>query len=149
LVPDRGFATSAKLRELGHSGPITLVGIEAYSCVASSGTCNYTAYDCAIPNRLPLPEKPVTRKAGSGKAGRFNKNPYLTKLTRNNESPFAQFWNGLPAEARPESFSVAEGLFLALPADIDRTNAIACWPKYRHIRSLRRERPLVIPYLRS
>lgn len=130
---------------------------------------NYIVYDCAVPDRLPLPEKPeagapvpenpeaelplpekpVTGKAGSGKAGRFNKNSYLKKLTSNNESPFAEFWNGLAAESRQEPFAVAEGLYLALPADIERENAIRHWPAYRRLQGLRKKEALLVPYLRA
>lgn len=139
---------------------------------------NYIVYDCAVPEQLPfqetrkadtplpespemakllpentevaklLPENPASGKARYGKAGRINKNPYLIKLTTNNEW-FDSFWNGVDPKFRPANHQGALTLYLQLPADIDRQSAIEHWPVYESLRLRRGETPCLLTYLRQ
>lgn len=130
---------------------------------------NYIVYDCAVPDRLPLPEKPEVARpvpekpeeekllpenpasgvSGSGKAGRLNKNPYLIKPTRYIDGRFQAFWESVELAHRHCHREAAETLYLNLPADIDRTNAVEIWPLHHRIEVLRGRAPKLIAYLKS
>lgn len=129
---------------------------------------NYIVYDCAIPGRLPLPEKPEQaaplpekpemetplpafpdrETPDAGKSGRFNKNPYLIKPTRYNDE-FARFWDVVEPQYRPIDRGAALSQFRNLPADIDRISAEALWQTYRDIEIKRRHTPKLLAYLKN
>lgn len=129
---------------------------------------NYIVYDCAIPDQLPFREnremakpvgenpevakpevdKPASGKPTSGKPRRINKNPYLIKLTTNNEW-FDRLWNGTDPKYRPSNHNGALALYQQLPADIDRQSAIEHWPIYESLRLRRGESPCLLSYLRQ
>lgn len=129
---------------------------------------NYIVYDCAIPGQLPLPEKPEQaspfpekpemgkplpafpdrEKPDAGKPGRFNKNPYLIKPTRNNDE-FEELWQSLNPRNLPVDKGAALSAFLNLPADIDRTNARRLWETYFNITAKRGQIPKLLTYLKT
>jgi hypothetical protein len=129
---------------------------------------NYIVYDCAIPGRLPFPEKPEQaallpenpemgkplpdfpdrETPDAGKAGRFNKNPYLIKPIRYNDE-FAAFWATVAPANRPADPGVAQAIFRNLPADIDRVNAVKLWESYREIIIKRGKPPKLLVYLKA
>lgn len=133
---------------------------------------NYLVYDCAVPEKLPLPEKPEAERpvpenteaeattsvfsarggTASGEHGRSNKNPDLIKPIRNNDvgvGPFQDWWLTIPVANRPQNRLACENLFLRLPAEIDRTNAVRYWPLHFRIQALRGKAISLQNYLRD
>lgn len=134
---------------------------------------NYVIYDVAIPEHLPLPEKPepgepltekaeaatplpekplsgsaVSGSAASGKHGRITNTELLQKhISR--KPQFAALWEAWRPEHRPKDRAGAERLFNALPTDADRDNAVACAASYHRLCAYRSQKPSMALYLRN
>lgn len=133
---------------------------------------NYIVYDCAVPDRLPLPEKPEPATplpekpdvdqplpenpdagfAVSGKSGRNNKNsklPISPLPPGTDRLGFGQLLQKLTLQHRTSSLTLARKMFENLPAQVERDNAIACWPLYERIQVRRGKKPNLVTFIRE
>lgn len=137
---------------------------------------NYTVYDCAVPESLPLPEKteavrpvpenpeagaplpekPVSGETASGKSAGITKDPFLPKqnLTKTDSQivampDFASLLKAWEPKWRPSDPKSCRNLFDALPAPIERQNAIAIAPLFQLIQRRRKKKPGLYAYLKD
>lgn len=155
------------LKELRETGYVHLdVQRDANKRISSQ---QYVVYDCAIPERLPLPEKPEMAKplpekpeqekpfpekpasgvSGSGKPGRYNKNPFLIKTHPPlPPSGFDALWEGWPLLQRPDSRKAAETAFAKLPV-LKQQRALNAARSYCDLQTGRRQIARMISYLKD
>lgn len=133
---------------------------------------DYTVYDDPVPSHLPLPENPeaVTRrpenqeavaplpeKPDTEKPDTENQDALISKERHKEPIPtknlartdFDTLWRAWNPRRRPADRTVAEALFLGLPAAIDRDNAVAMARLYQRIQTLRRRPTDMEAYLRD
>lgn len=135
------------------------------------GAVNYTIYDDPVPSRLPLPENPEAvgpRPENQEAASPRPEKPHPEKPHPENQdalirthiypkpnqksvgqSQFGELWQLVDPVHRPEKPGPAAAAFDRLPADIDRTNAIAFWKPYRQMMIWRGKKPNLMAYLRE
>lgn len=136
------------------------------------GEVDYTVYDDPVPSCLPLPEKqetvsplpeiqeaerplpetpdtenPDTENQEALLSTDSDKIPISTKYPA--RSGFAALVSAWHPSRRPDDRAAAEALFLALPADVDRDNAVAMARLYQRIQGKRRSRADMTTYLRT
>lgn len=135
------------------------------------GATSYTVYDDPVPAQLPLPGKPEAARPlpeNQDTATPLPENPHpekpdtenqdaLIRTQKNNKQftknpaseAFGALWQAWSDKVRPEDRSRAESMFFNLPAEIDRSSAIALSPLYRTIQVKRGKQSNLIGYLKT
>lgn len=159
LGRDRAYRILAELQKAGY-----IERSQQRGTGGRHGEIEYTVYDDPVPVTLPLPEKPeaVKRRPEKQEAARPNpekphpgkpdtENPDALIRTESTNPPlppsplplgpdplgFGQLLRNLSPQRRTADLALARRMFENLPAQVERDNAIACWPLYERIRILR------------
>ncbi len=168
---DKAYKLIKELKEAGY--------VEYHETRDASGRVvesSYTVYDCAVPATLPLPENteavhpvpekpeagvpvpenPVTGSAASGKPARITKDPESQKLnstkTDSHIVPLPDFASLLKAwepRYRPEDPTGCRAMFDALPAPIEKQNAIATAAVYQTMQRRRKKKPSLYSFIKD